>query len=120
MNANLSPQPVSNILNFASPATRASTTPPKIKKVVIVGAGNLVRNRLLPALTGMKLDLALCGLETTSPLKTIPHQYLPVRYGTTLAVDLLDTGGFGGPNTLVYVATPSKYHISYGHTECAA
>lgn len=104
-------RPGSAFLPLAPPAI-----PPRhITRLVFVGDGEVVRERLWPNLTPYagRLRIGVCGLASRSRLDTIAHHYYPILEGKTLPGDELDEDGFSGPHTLYYVGTPSRYHVGY-------
>jgi hypothetical protein len=93
-----------------------SSPMPCIKKVGIVGSGEVVRQRLWPALQsiGASLDgLMVCSLEPQSGLVGLPHQYYQVESENLLPLDRLYAQGFLGKDTLWIIATPPDSHVAY-------
>ena len=89
---------------------------PCIKKVGIVGNGEVVHERLWPALQsiGVPLEaLVVCSLEPQSGLEGLPHRYYQVDRDNLLPLDLLYEQGFLGQDTLWIVATPPAAHVPY-------
>ena len=89
---------------------------PCIKKVGIVGSGEVVRQRLWPALQsrGAFLEgLLVCSLEPQSGLEGLPHQYCQVGSESLLPLDHLYEQGFLGKDTLWIIATPPDSHVAY-------
>ena len=87
-----------------------------IKKVGLVGSGEVIQKKILPALqrNHYQLDaIAVCGLESSSVLSGMPHVYLPVVANGLLPLDELERGGFLGADTLWIIATPSAFHVPY-------
>jgi hypothetical protein len=89
---------------------------PCIKKVGIVGSGEVVRQRLWPALQsiGAALEgLLVYSLEPQSGLKGLPHQYYQLGSESLLPLDHLDAQGFLGKDALWIIATPPDSHVPY-------
>lgn len=88
-----------------------------INRIVLVGAGDVVKHKIFPALlamaAGLRLRVALCGLEPQDPLNTLPHSYFQIRPGDELPLDELEENGFSGRHCLCVIATPSPTHIPY-------
>ena len=86
-----------------------------IKKIGILGAGNVVRNKIIPALEAnshLLEDVIVCSLEAPSQVTWIPYRYLPIENGGLLPLDRLAEIRFL-TNTLWIIATPSQYHVHY-------
>ena len=87
-----------------------------IKKVVIMGKGQVVEERIWPAL--QKVDhaleaIAVCSLEEGSDLTGRPHSYYRVDpVGRKMPLNTLRKEGFLDKDTLCIIATPSDSHVS--------
>jgi hypothetical protein len=83
----------------------------------IVGAGDVVKNRIAPALKAMTEDgfgalrIAICSLEPTSPINSLAHKYYQSLPGNLLPLDDLYTDGFLNDRALWIVATPPQTHV---------
>jgi predicted dehydrogenase len=89
---------------------------PRITKLGIVGMGQVIQEKVWPALRTDGFPLAgvvVCSLEPSSRLDGLPHLYHPVRAGSLLPLDYLDEHGFLSEDTLWIIATPSEHHVHY-------
>src|SRR5689334_21265214 len=87
-----------------------------IRTVGIVGAGDVVRERIGRALAegcSSHLEVAICSRENVSPISSLRHQYFPTFANNSLPLDELDRAGFLGDQVLWIVATPSDLHVPY-------
>lgn len=87
-----------------------------IRRVIMIGQGDVVQHKLWPALTDLAAGLdavAVCSLEPASRLNSLPHTYWPVTADGGLPLDMLRAHGFLAPDTLAVVATPSAWHVPY-------
>ena len=82
----------------------------------IVGAGDVVQNRIAPALkmNGFgRMRVAVCSLETASPIETLPHRYYRALPNSLLPLDDLRNDGFLTSSTVWIVATPPNAHVPF-------
>jgi predicted dehydrogenase len=90
-----------------------------IRKIVIVGAGQVVKERICRAIKelrarGYRLDEVIaCSLERESPLDGSVDAYHPVTEDGFLPFDWLHERGALSKETLWLIATPSKWHVPY-------
>lgn len=86
----------------------------RIRRVVLVGAGDVVRKRIWPALQAIAYDfdaIALCSLEPSVVLPGANHSYFNINGGGVLPLKDLARHGFLGDDTLWIIATPSESHV---------
>ena len=86
-----------------------------IKRIGVLGAGNVVRSKIIPALEAnnhLLEDVMVCSLEPSSQVTWMPYRYLPIENGGLLPLDRLAEVRFL-TNTLWIIATPSQYHVHY-------
>jgi hypothetical protein len=89
---------------------------PGIMKVGIVGSGEVVHQRLWPAIRALGASLegvVVCSLAPQSSLEGLPHHYYQVGPECLLPLDRLYAQGFLGKDTLWIVATPPDMHVPY-------
>jgi hypothetical protein len=86
-----------------------------IKRIGVLGAGNVVKTKIIPALEAnfhLLEDVIVCSLEPPSQVMWMPYKYLPVENGGLMPLDRLAELGFLA-NALWIIATPSQYHVHY-------
>jgi len=84
------------------------------RKIAFAGAGDVVRNRMIPGLGSDQLrhlEVAICSLESATPIKDYPHKYFQVGRDNLLPLDELAESGFLSDDTLWIVATPPQTHV---------
>lgn len=89
---------------------------PHIRRVGLVGQGEVVRVKIWPALheVASSLDgVVVCSLEPRSHLDSFGHLYAPAGPDGLLPLDFLEERGFLARETLWLIATPSDYHPHY-------
>lgn len=104
------------VANTPTVSFTLTSLPQRITKIGIVGSGEVVHQRLWPALQslGALLEgLVVCSLEPHSGLDGLPHQYYQVGPESLLPLDRLHEQGFLDDHTLWLVATPPDYHVPY-------
>jgi hypothetical protein len=87
-----------------------------IRKLGIVGSGNVLFQKIWPALQSgnFGLDLiAVFSLEPGCQLTGLNYLYHPVVPGNLLPLDYLEDQGLLGDDSAWLVATPSDYHVLY-------
>jgi predicted dehydrogenase len=108
---------MSTALVAAKPITLNSITiTPAIRKIGIVGAGDVTRKKIWPAVQALSVPLdaiAVCSLESRSPLNGPEHLYVSVGPDSLLPFDDLDAHGFLSRDTLWLIATSSIRHTHY-------
>ena len=100
----------------------------EIDSVVVVGCGDVVRHRYLPAYRlladrGVVRKLVLIDVAAECPVPLRPGEmYLSVQPGERVRMEPLARQVPLGPRTLVVVATSTKWHVEYIrqflHTGC--
>jgi hypothetical protein len=89
----------------------------KITKLGIVGAGQVVREKLGPAAMQRKGNpiqhIAVCSLEAHCPLEGFANDYRRIETDSLLPMDYLYESGLLSPDSLWIIATPSQFHIPY-------
>ena len=96
------------------PVTHRQQRP--IKKLGLVGAGDIVQHRILPAIRSNGYgfeEIVVCSSEPTSPLADLDHTYHCVTSPSNMPLHALDKAGVLSGDTLWLVVTPSAYHIFY-------
>lgn len=86
------------------------------KRIGVLGAGNVVKTKISPALEAnshLLEDVIICSAEPPSQVTWTPYRYLSVESGSLLPLDYLGEQGFLN-DTLWIIATPSNYHVQYG------
>ena len=104
------------LMNTSRVLFNLSTPTSGITKVGIVGSGEVVHQRLWPALQAMGASLegvVVCSLAPQSHLEGLPHSYYQVGPECLLPLDQLYTQGFLGKDTLWIVATAPDTHVPY-------
>lgn len=111
MTATTPAQPRTSRVSFGSTLSRRP-----IRKLGIVGGGDVLRSKIWPALQSgdYPLDLiAVFSLESECRLTGLSYVYQPVVPGNLLPLDYLHERGLLGDDAAWIVATPSDYHILY-------
>ena len=92
------------------------TTGESFENVALVGAGDVVQTRIVPALKEdslRHLRMAVCSLEPVSPVRNRAHRYYRVLPNNLLPLDELAHDGFLNDRTLWIIATPSHAHAPF-------
>ena len=87
-----------------------------IDRVGILGMGDVVQQRIWPALRARSsriAGVAVCSLEPTTRLDGLPHVYCPLSPVGRLPLDELEAHGLMTPRTLWVIATPPQFHVRY-------
>jgi predicted dehydrogenase len=90
--------------------------PSPMTHLVIVGPGDVVSNKIWPALRNSTFRfarIAVCGIEDRGSLTGLPHEYYRISAESLLPLDTLSSDGFLGPQTLYLITTPSHLHVHY-------
>ena len=99
----------------------------QIDRMAIIGCGDILRSRVLPAQRRLSAEGLLqrtayldifpgvpdC-LRTDIPWQS-PPPYFRVGSEYILPKDDLAKGGWIGPDSLVYIATPTAFHVPYAN-----
>lgn len=94
----------------------AGRSPRPVTRLGIVGAGEVVRQKLWPAVRAFvpSLDrVVVCSLEPTSPLAGLAHDYFAIEPGNLLPLGRLHDRGVLEPGSAWVVATPTASHVQY-------
>ena len=86
---------------------------PSIRRIGLIGAGDVVRGRYWPALATVSPALTgvlVCSREPQSPLAGIPHSYLHVAGDGVLPLGEIDARGFLSRETLWIIAASTDCH----------
>lgn len=86
-----------------------------IRRIGIIGAGDVFRSKILPALeinSHLLDDVIVCSAEPPSQVSWMPYRYLPVESGSLLPFDELRALGFLD-GTIWIIATQPEYHVHY-------
>ena len=86
----------------------------RTRVLVIIGAGEVVRERYVPAILGDYggdlEDIVVCSLEGASPLKGFDHHYLQIGHDGVLPLRQLNQMGLLS-DVLLVIATVPGYHV---------
>src|ERR1017187_9715824 len=90
-------------------------SPFRITSLGIVGDGELVRDRLWPAIRHNpgQLRIAVCGQRPASSLAGLPYRYCQILGDNLLPLAELYDDGFLSGSSAWYIATTSETHVAY-------